>query len=80
MFYFPQLSTGAVSQYPLTRRGTIRTIVNVLDDGRIVPMTDAGTRQTSWDLTYKDIPDSDLGSSRVDLQACKLEYSIVSPK
>ena len=22
----------------------------------------------------------DLGSSRVDLQACKLEYSIVSPK
>ena len=23
---------------------------------------------------------SDVGSSRVDLQACKLEYSIVSPK
>ena len=28
------------------------------------------------DLTFK----SDVGSSRVDLQACKLEYSIVSPK
>ena len=24
--------------------------------------------------------DRDVGSSRVDLQACKLEYSIVSPK
>ena len=24
--------------------------------------------------------DDDVGSSRVDLQACKLEYSIVSPK
>ena len=24
--------------------------------------------------------DEDVGSSRVDLQACKLEYSIVSPK
>ena len=26
------------------------------------------------------IPDEIVGSSRVDLQACKLEYSIVSPK
>jgi len=60
VFYFPQLSTGAVSQYPLTRRSSIRTIVNVLDDGRIVPMTDAGTRQTSWDVIYKDIADSDF--------------------
>jgi hypothetical protein len=25
-------------------------------------------------------PDGAVGSSRVDLQACKLEYSIVSPK
>ena len=25
-------------------------------------------------------PDIAVGSSRVDLQACKLEYSIVSPK
>ena len=28
----------------------------------------------------KPIPTSYVGSSRVDLQACKLEYSIVSPK
>ena len=27
-----------------------------------------------------DIPAHTVGSSRVDLQACKLEYSIVSPK
>ena len=26
------------------------------------------------------VHDNDVGSSRVDLQACKLEYSIVSPK
>ena len=28
----------------------------------------------------KEEPKLDVGSSRVDLQACKLEYSIVSPK
>ena len=33
-------------------------------------------------LTMNKLPDaqSEVGSSRVDLQACKLEYSIVSPK
>ena len=29
---------------------------------------------------YKKKLNKDVGSSRVDLQACKLEYSIVSPK
>ena len=28
----------------------------------------------------KKLPELGVGSSRVDLQACKLEYSIVSPK
>ena len=30
--------------------------------------------------THVLAPDDPVGSSRVDLQACKLEYSIVSPK
>ena len=28
----------------------------------------------------RDLESKNVGSSRVDLQACKLEYSIVSPK
>jgi Methionyl-tRNA formyltransferase len=31
-------------------------------------------------ITVVTNPDRPVGSSRVDLQACKLEYSIVSPK
>ena len=30
--------------------------------------------------TDEEMSREDVGSSRVDLQACKLEYSIVSPK
>ena len=30
--------------------------------------------------TYQQYENGKVGSSRVDLQACKLEYSIVSPK
>ena len=31
-------------------------------------------------INHFHISDTPVGSSRVDLQACKLEYSIVSPK
>ena len=48
-----------------------REISNYLDGG-----VDAGLR-TAMDEHFRGCK---VGSSRVDLQACKLEYSIVSPK
>ena len=35
MLVFPQLTTGAVALYPVTKQGLQRTVVNVLADGRI---------------------------------------------
>ena len=45
----------------------------------------AALRRTAFSPNIKERRDYscavfDVGSSRVDLQACKLEYSIVSPK
>ena len=37
------------------------------------------TRRFTWRAWHSQIAFA-VGSSRVDLQACKLEYSIVSPK
>ena len=34
----------------------------------------------STGMKWSFVPKQSVGSSRVDLQACKLEYSIVSPK
>ena len=39
-----------------------------------------GYKTTLVDLDAQCNATSNVGSSRVDLQACKLEYSIVSPK
>ena len=37
-------------------------------------------RDTNLNVAISDAEGTAVGSSRVDLQACKLEYSIVSPK
>ena len=52
--------------------------VDVIDvDGCSINIRGALVRSPAANLV---IAPSEVGSSRVDLQACKLEYSIVSPK
>lgn len=52
MLFYPQLTTGAVSQYPITRHSLRRTIVNTMDDGSSIRMADVGAAATRWDLTH----------------------------
>jgi len=73
------------------RRLQINTMSNLTDKKIAVLMggpgseravslaTGAGVAKALRSLSAK-ITEVDVGSSRVDLQACKLEYSIVSPK
>ena len=53
---------------------------DVADDAAFCPF--CGERMAVTPLSPKPgtADDMPVGSSRVDLQACKLEYSIVSPK
>ena len=65
---------GALGVLRLTGEGSLRTALAFLDLGGKAVLeprkaTLAGARF-----------EGKVGSSRVDLQACKLEYSIVSPK
>ena len=51
----------------------------LLTPKRILSLNEAGLEHLQISIDNL-LPDEVLGSSRVDLQACKLEYSIVSPK
>ena len=51
---------------------------NADDNNDWVKTQPPGAHHTS--LLEGPVFDREVGSSRVDLQACKLEYSIVSPK
>ena len=52
MLCFPQLTTGAISQYPIVKQVVTRTVANQLEDGSMVRMSDEGAAQIAWNLTF----------------------------
>jgi hypothetical protein len=59
MLYYPQLSTGAVAQYPLRRRAATRTVINLLSDGSAVKLADPDARADRWELRYSGLTDEE---------------------
>ena len=53
---------------------------SVLDSRTLIEEIACAIAEAQAALFAGRIQDLEVGSSRVDLQACKLEYSIVSPK
>ena len=51
-----------------------------IDDPKMDMLLNKCTANAEWGIDLRLRCNSTVGSSRVDLQACKLEYSIVSPK
>src|SRR5579862_2476021 len=59
MLFFPQLSTGALSQFPVTRSANMRTVSNQLAGGFTVRMSDTGDQTVQWRLRYSNLTDSE---------------------
>ena len=55
MLVFPQLLSGANTQYPLVRTDVFRTALNSLADGREVKYADAGGVSTRWELRLEGL-------------------------
>ena len=62
MQYFPQLLTGASSQYPILKRTVTRTIRNVCFDGTEVKLADPSGSRLEWQLTYSELVDAEMTS------------------
>lgn len=50
MLVFPQLPTGASVLYPVTKRTALRSVVNVLGDGRTDVFEDPKAAYSAWEL------------------------------
>src|SRR5262249_28067481 len=64
MACFPQLLTGASSQYPIRKRSAYRTIRNLCLDGREIKLTDPAASAIDWTLTFEELIDDEISALR----------------
>ena len=62
MLYYPQLATGAISQFPVTRTATMRTVTNHLLSGDTIRMSDPAATMIRWELKYSGLTDEEWSS------------------
>ena len=60
ILYFPQLATGALTQFPTNKDFHARTILNRSIDGGEVRMADSDGNLTRWDLQYAGLTDGEV--------------------
>jgi hypothetical protein len=62
MSWYPQIGTGAVAQFPLSRSRMWRAIKNYLESGELIMLPDAAAGRIEWKLSYQDLTDSEAGT------------------
>jgi hypothetical protein len=58
--YYPQLSSGALAQYPIKKTRLFRTVKNVLPDGSMFVISDPSYSHLLWTLSYSGLSSSDV--------------------
>jgi hypothetical protein len=56
---YPQLASGALSQFPVRKIRHSRTVVNRAADGSTIKLADPAAEVTEWVLTYTDLTDEE---------------------
>jgi hypothetical protein len=69
-FTFPQLSSGALVQYPIRKGISIRTVQNICADGSILVAADPGAGRMLWTLSYVNLVASDVSMLQTHFESC----------
>lgn len=59
MLVYPQLTSGALAQFPAQKWRRLRTIANGLAEGRAIRLADPGAEVTEWQLQYQGLSDAE---------------------
>ena len=62
MAAYPQLGSGALSQFPVQKTRRARTVVNEAADGSTIKLADPAVQVTEWVLTYTDLSDEEAAA------------------
>jgi len=68
--FFPQLSTGALAQYPITRTKSMHTVVNDMEDGSRISYFDPDGSTLIWDLSYAGLTQGEVNAMQSLFDAC----------
>jgi hypothetical protein len=60
MSFYPQLGSGAVTQFPFRRTRQWRAITNQLESGEQIAVSDSAGGEMSWSLQYEDLTNSEV--------------------
>ena len=69
MIYFPQLSSGATGQFPITRQRLARTVVNQSCQDYQIKLADPGAPITHWHMSFEEMSDQELAALEALFQA-----------
>jgi len=62
MLVYPQLGTGALSQFPVRKQHRTRTVANRAADGSSIKLADPTGEITEWQLPYAELSDGELSA------------------
>ena len=62
MLIFPQLSTGASTQYPIGKKVSQRSVQSAMDDGTIISLADTSATYLRWKIILEDLSDQEATS------------------
>src|SRR5579862_4638260 len=71
MIYFPQLSSGATGQFPITRQRDTKTVMNQSIQSYEVKLADPGAATTQWHLAFEEMNDQELAALEALFQAAE---------
>jgi hypothetical protein len=72
--FFPQLSSGALAQYPIKKALLTRTIKNVLPDGSMIVLADPAAARLAWQMTYVELSAPEVQALQNHFGACVGPY------
>lgn len=68
--FFPQLTSGALVQYPIRKTRLVRTIQNIMPSGDMVLFSDTNGGHLVWELEYTDLSPQDTNALQSLFQSC----------
>ena len=68
--FFPQLSTGAIAQFPFGKIRSVRTVENALPDGSLLVSPDSTSSRITWNLHFNELLPSEMLELQEFYSAC----------